>query len=53
MSKLCPFGDKVAYDSEHKAKQVRNTLGSHANVQELRIYKCPNCFKYHFTSRKD
>lgn len=52
MSKKCPFGDKNAYPTEARAKMVRATLEKHGkSVHGLRIYRCPNCYKWHFTSQ--
>lgn len=41
--------DKIAYESEKRAKQVRNTIGKSRN-KKLRVYKCPHCFQWHLTS---
>lgn len=50
----CQWGGKTMYESERAAKIARNTVGkSGHNVNEMRIYQCPNCYKYHFTSRKN
>lgn len=49
----CAWGGKTSYPSENAAKVARNTAQKYgSNTQEMRIYKCPNCYKYHFTSRK-
>lgn len=49
----CQFGGKVAYQSENAAKKARIAMGRNLNVNDLRVYQCPNCYKWHFTSRKD
>lgn len=48
--KTCPYGGKVSYPSEHAAKEARIRRGHH--VENLRIYKCPNCYKFHLSSHK-
>ena len=46
---------KVAYKTEEQAKEARKTLkykyGKFINAErKAKIYKCPNCFKYHLTT---
>lgn len=44
----------MSYATEHKAKMARKTLDKYgASVKTMRIYKCPNCYQFHFTSRPD
>lgn len=49
----CKYGGKVAYTSERQAIRARKTLAKMKRLRNLRIYRCPNCFKYHFTSSND
>lgn len=51
--KTCPYGGKVSYTTEKAAKIARKTLSKSKNVKDFRIYKCPNCFHYHFTTAKN
>lgn len=41
---------KNSYESERAAKRVRN-IREHRS-QELRVYACPYCYKWHLTSLK-
>lgn len=50
MTPKCNNGDKNAYPSMKRAKQVRETLSKKLNTKDLRIYQCPHCHKWHFTS---
>lgn len=49
MPKVCPWGGKASYTSENQAKAARNSINRKG--KEMRIYRCPNCYNYHFTSR--
>lgn len=49
MSKQCPFGGKVSFGSERAAKRVRGLVGR--QKKGLRVYRCPNCYQFHITSR--
>lgn len=54
MPRTCPFGYKRSYSTEQAAHIARKTLDKYGtNAKGIRVYKCPNCFHYHFTSRKD
>lgn len=48
----CPYGYKTSYSSEEAAKHARNALSRFKTVSDVRIYQCPNCYQFHFTSRK-
>ena len=53
MKNLCPWGGKVQFTSERQARFARRTIDRKGhNVNNMRIYKCPNCYLYHFTSAK-
>lgn len=53
----CPNGGKVSYRSEDQAKEARKTLRYKkgdtrmANINKAKIYKCPNCWNFHLTTK--
>lgn len=47
----CAFGGKVAYASEQVAKHARNAIGRQSH--NMRVYRCPNCYRWHLTNRLD
>lgn len=53
MNPKCQFGGKTAFASENAAKKARVAMSRSKDTNDVRIYKCPNCFAFHFTSRKE
>jgi hypothetical protein len=51
MKTFCPYGGKVSFPNEHQAKIVRNHLAMRGK-KGMRPYLCPNCHKWHLTTRK-
>lgn len=41
---------KKAYHSIEQAKEVRKTLKYRGRFNEMKIYRCNNCHKYHLTT---
>jgi hypothetical protein len=49
-----PSGRKVRFPRERQAKQAANQLRAHkAGIPELRVYRCPHCCDWHFTSQTE
>ena len=44
---ICEKTGKYIYESEKKAKRVRNTRAKEAG--NLRVYRCNECFGWHLT----
>lgn len=50
--KLCPYGGKTQFTTERQAKIARETITKRGGKKGIRVYKCPNCHLFHFTSAK-
>jgi hypothetical protein len=49
-----PSGRKVRHSSKRQAKQAANQLRAHREgIPELRVYRCPHCCDWHFTSQTE
>lgn len=46
----CPFGGKSCYRNEAEAKEARKTLKYKEKWENIKIYRCPKCKKFHLTS---
>jgi hypothetical protein len=46
--------DKRAFDTENDAKEAMNRVSERPTGQvPIRVYRCPNCRKYHYTSKQE
>lgn len=47
-------GDKRAFDTENDAKEAMKQVPERPTGQvPIRVYRCPNCRKYYYTSKQE